>query len=124
MEAYQTITALAALAQEHRLQAFRFLVQQGATGAAAGTIAAHLDIPASSLSFHLAQLERAGLIVRVRQSRSLIYSADFAAMNALLGYLMENCCAGQATGVTSQIPACGPAGEVQPNKTNNERNAA
>ncbi len=95
MEATRTISALAALAQEHRLQAFRFLVQQGAAGAAAGAIAAHLGIPASSLSFHLAQLERAGLIVRVRQSRSLIYSADFAAMNALVGYLMENCCAGQ-----------------------------
>ena len=94
MEATHTITALAALAQEHRLQAFRFLVQKGAEGAAAGIIAEHLGIPASSLSFHLAQLERAGLIVRVRKSRSLIYSADFAAMGALVGYLMENCCAG------------------------------
>ncbi len=94
MDAARTISALAALAQEHRLEAFRFLVQQGAHGAAAGDIAAHLHIPASSLSFHLAQLERAGLIIRVRKSRSLIYSADFAAMNALVGYLMENCCGG------------------------------
>ena len=78
MDATQTIAALAALAQEHRLQAFRFLVQRGADGAAAGVIADHLAIPASSLSFHLAQLERAGLVVRVRKSRSLIYSADFA----------------------------------------------
>lgn len=96
MDAQHTITALAALAQEHRLQAFRFLVQQGADGAAAGAIAEHLCIPASSLSFHLAQLERAGLVVRVRKSRSLIYSADFAAMTALVGYLTENCCGGAA----------------------------
>lgn len=111
MEATHTIAALAALAQEHRLQAFRFLVQQGADGAAAGAIADHLSIPASSLSFHLAQLERAGLVTRVRQSRSLIYAADFAAMNALVGYLMENCCGG----ATVFAPAC----ETQP-----ERNAA
>jgi ArsR family transcriptional regulator, arsenate/arsenite/antimonite-responsive transcriptional repressor len=111
MEATRTIAALAAIAQEHRLQAFRFLVQQGADGAAAGTIADHLDIPASSLSFHLAQLERAGLIVRVRKSRSLIYSADFVAMNALVGYLMENCCGG----ATNCAPAC---------ETLEERNAA
>jgi ArsR family transcriptional regulator, arsenate/arsenite/antimonite-responsive transcriptional repressor len=92
MDATQTISALSALAQEHRLAAFRFLVQQGPEGAAAGMVAEHLAIPASSLSFHLAQLERAGLVVRVRKSRSLIYSADFGAMNALVGYLMENCC--------------------------------
>lgn len=94
METDPTVRALAALAQEHRLEAFRYLVQQGADGAAAGAIADHLGIPASSLSFHLAQLERAGLVLRVRKSRSLIYSADFAAMGALVGYLMENCCAG------------------------------
>jgi ArsR family transcriptional regulator, arsenate/arsenite/antimonite-responsive transcriptional repressor len=94
METESIVRALAALAQEHRLEAFRYLVQQGADGAAAGAIADHLGIPASSLSFHLAQLERAGLVLRVRKSRSLIYSADFAAMGALVGYLMENCCAG------------------------------
>jgi DNA-binding transcriptional ArsR family regulator len=97
MNAQQIVTALAAIAQEHRLQAFRFLVQRGAEGAAAGAIAEHLSIPASSLSFHLAQLERAGLVVRVRKSRSLIYSADFAAMAALVGYLTENCCGGAET---------------------------
>ena len=92
MEIKDTVAALAALAQEHRLQAFRFLVQRGPDGAAAGAIADHLNIPPSSLSFHLAQLERAGLVLRVRQGRSLIYSADFAAMGALVGYLTENCC--------------------------------
>ena len=113
MTSASTVAALAALAQEHRLQAFRFLVQHGATGAAAGAIAAHLGIPASSLSFHLAQLERAGLIFKVRQSRSLIYSVDFAAMNGLVGYLTENCCGGQS--------ACIPSCEQQ---TETERTAA
>jgi len=111
MDESRTINALAALAQEHRLQAFRYLVQQGSQGAAAGAIAEHLTIPASSLSFHLAQLERAGLVMRVRKSRSIIYSADFAAMNTLVGYLMENCCGGSTV--------CAPACESQP-----ERNAA
>ncbi len=102
METEATVRALAALAQEHRLEAFRYLVQQGNEGAAAGAIADHLNIPASSLSFHLAQLERAGLVLRVRKSRSLIYSADFAAMGALIGYLMENCCAGASCATESE----------------------
>ena len=96
METERTVFALSALAQEHRLAAFRFLVQQGAEGAAAGLIAETIGIPASSLSFHLAQLERADLVIRVRKSRSIIYSVDFATMNALVGYLMENCCGGAA----------------------------
>jgi ArsR family transcriptional regulator, arsenate/arsenite/antimonite-responsive transcriptional repressor len=96
MESKQVIAALAALAQEHRLAAFRYLVQCGTNGASAGTIADSLGLPASSMSFHLAHLERTGLVLRVRKSRSLIYSADFTAMNTLLGYLMENCCAGAA----------------------------
>lgn len=111
VKANQTVAALAALAQEHRLQAFRFLVQRGADGAPAGMIADHLAIPASSLSFHVAQLERAGLVTRTRKSRSLIYTANFAAMNTLVGYLMENCC-GLAV-------ACAPAADRR-----NERNAA
>ena len=88
------VSALSALAQEHRLSAFRLLVQAGSDGMAAGAIAEALDIPSSSLSFHLAHLTRAGLIRQRRQSRSLIYSADYAEMSALVGYLMENCCGG------------------------------
>ena len=88
------VSALAALAQEHRLALFRLLVQAGDRGMAAGTIAAALGVPNSSLSFHLAQLSRAGLVTQERRHRSLIYRADYAAMNALVGYLMENCCAG------------------------------
>ncbi len=97
----RVIASLSALAQEHRLAAFRYLVQRGAGGAPAGAIAESLDIPASSLSFHLAHLERSGLIIRVRKSRSLIYSADFTAMNALVAYLMENCCSGTACDAAS-----------------------
>ena len=89
------IPALAALAQHHRLAAFRMLVEAGPDGLAAGAIASGLDLAPSSLSFHLAQLERAGLVRTIRAGRSIIYSADFAAMNALVGYLTENCCGGR-----------------------------
>jgi ArsR family transcriptional regulator, arsenate/arsenite/antimonite-responsive transcriptional repressor len=99
------IRALAALAQEHRLAAFRLLVQAGSDGMAAGTLADALDVPASSMSFHLAQLTNAGLISQRRQSRSLIYTADYAAMNALMGYLMENCCSGAACTPDAVCPA-------------------
>lgn len=90
----EVIDALSALAQEHRLALFRLLVQAGEQGLAAGAIADRLGLPNSSLSFHLAHLTRAGLIRQRRRSRSLIYSADYPAMNTLVGYLMENCCGG------------------------------
>ena len=96
MQAEIVIRALGALAQEHRLTAFRALVQAGEGGLSAGTLAEALQLPNSSLSFHLAQLTNAGLIRQQRQGRSLIYSADYAAMNGLMGYLTENCCAGAA----------------------------
>ena len=96
MQAENAILALGALAHDHRLALFRLLVQQGAEGLAAGAIAAELKVPNSSLSFHLNHLARAGLIKQERRGRLLIYSADYAAMNALVGYLMENCCAGAA----------------------------
>jgi DNA-binding transcriptional ArsR family regulator len=99
----EAIAALGALAQEHRLAVFRLLVQAGPDGKAAGDIASALDLPASSLSFHLAHLTRAGLITQRRESRSLIYSADFAAMNGLVGFLTENCCGG-----ASCAPAAAP----------------
>ena len=94
MDSVTAVSALGALAQEHRLALFRLLVQAGEDGMAAGAIAEALGVPNSSLSFHLAQLHRAGLVRQERQHRSLIYSADYAAMNALVGYLMENCCGG------------------------------
>ncbi|HET9336809.1 MAG TPA: metalloregulator ArsR/SmtB family transcription factor [Sphingomicrobium sp.] len=94
MDSPTVVNALSALAQEHRLDLFRLLVQAGEQGMSAGAIADALGVPNSSLSFHLAQLTKAGLIRQERQSRSLIYSADYAAMNDLVGYLMENCCGG------------------------------
>ena len=98
MNAKSAVDALGALAQEHRLALFRLLVQAGDTGMAAGAIAAKLGMPSSSLSFHLAQLHNAGLILQERQHRSLIYRANYPAMNALVAYLMENCCAGAECG--------------------------
>lgn len=98
MEAAAAIDALGALAQEHRLALFRLLVQAGEEGMAAGAIAEALGVPNSSLSFHLAQLRTAGLIEQERQHRSLIYRANYAAMKELVGYLMENCCAGAECG--------------------------
>jgi DNA-binding transcriptional ArsR family regulator len=94
MRSSDAVAALAALAQDHRLTAFRLLVQAGADGLPAGAIAEALDIPNSSLSFHLSHLLRSGLIRQERRSRSLIYSADYDAMSALMAYLTENCCQG------------------------------
>lgn len=98
MKAAAAIDTLGALAQENRLALFRLLVRAGDKGMAAGAIADALGVPNSSLSFHLAQLRKAGLILQERQHRSLIYRADYKAMNALVDYLMENCCAGAQCG--------------------------
>jgi predicted transcriptional regulator len=94
MNNQQVIAALAALAQESRLAVFRLLVQAGPEGMAATQIAEALEIAASSLSFHLKELHHAGLLTQTRAGRSLIYAANFATMNALLGFLTENCCGG------------------------------
>lgn len=104
MDSSSAVEALGALAQESRLAVFRLLVQAGGEGMAAGAIAERLGIPNSSLSFHLAQLHRAGLIKQDRQHRSLIYSADYGAMNELVAFLMENCCGGSGceTGTPSE----------------------
>ena len=96
MHAGQAIGALGALAQEHRLQLFRLLIQAGSDGMAAGELARAINIPNSSLSFHLGHLHRVGLIEQRRAGRSLIYSADYRAMDRLVAYLMENCCGGEA----------------------------
>ncbi len=93
MEKTDVLTALTALAQETRLDIFRYLVQVGPEGAPAGQIAEALGLPPATLSFHLKTLQHAGLVERQRQSRSLIYAAHFARMNSLLAYLTENCCA-------------------------------
>ncbi len=106
MQADQTVRALSALAQEHRLAAFRALVQAGASGLPAGALAEQIGVAASSMSFHLAQLGHAGLVTQERRGRSLIYRVDYPAMSALMAYLTENCCGGSVACVPD--PACNP----------------
>lgn len=112
MDSRTAVSALGALAQEHRLALFRLLVQAGEQGMPAGAIAEALGVPNSSLSFHLAQLSKARLVRQERRHRSIIYRTDYTAMNDLVGYLMENCCAGADCGT---VAACtvesGPAQE-------------
>jgi DNA-binding transcriptional ArsR family regulator len=92
------VKALAALAQAQRLRVFRALVQAGRAGLTPGVMAAMLDVPASSLSFHLKELSHAGLAQVEQQGRSLIYRADFSRMNGLLAFLTQNCCAADPEG--------------------------
>ncbi|MYM22800.1 metalloregulator ArsR/SmtB family transcription factor [Duganella sp. FT135W] len=94
MNTKQTLAALSALAQESRLAMFRLLVQTGPDGLAASKIGERLDIAPSSLSFHLKELTHAGLIASRQDGRFVIYSADIAKMNGLIGFLTENCCGG------------------------------
>ncbi len=105
MEQPRAIAALAALAQETRLDLFRLLVTCGPAGMAAGGIAQRLGVAPSSLSFHLQQLVHAGLITQRRLGRQLIYAAEYGTMNGLLAYLTENCCGGDMV----CAPLCEPA---------------
>ncbi len=103
METTAALARLSALAQETRLALFRRLVRRGPEGLAAGAIAEALGVPAPTLSFHLAALERAGLVTSRREGRSVLYTASYRAMEELLGYLFENCCADGA---------CAPSGAL------------
>jgi ArsR family transcriptional regulator, arsenate/arsenite/antimonite-responsive transcriptional repressor len=105
MEENDVVCALAALAQPLRLKIFRALVVAGQQGLTPGTIAQALGIPGATLSFHLKELAHAGLLTQERASRHLIYRAAYPQMTALLSYLTENCCAGQAC-VVSDAAAC------------------
>lgn len=93
MKTKNAVDALAALAQESRLEIFRLLVRKGAAGMAAGDLSAHFGMPPATMSFHLKELSNADLIISRRESRSIIYSANYDRMQELLGFLMENCCA-------------------------------
>src|ERR1700744_5288681 len=108
MKAPAIVGALGALAHEHRLAIYRLLVQRGPEGLPAGAIGERWGLRAPSLTFHLQNLQRAGLIAQRRESRQLIYSADFAVMNGLVGYLTENCCGN--SGVECS-PNCAPAAQ-------------
>ena len=96
METSEAIEALSALAQQSRLAIYRLLVERGPEGLPAGAIGEKLDLPPATLSFHLAHLARAGLVRPRQEGRFVIYSADFANMNALVGYLTDNCCGGRS----------------------------
>src|SRR5689334_22010743 len=113
MQTKHAVEALGALAHEHRLGIYRLLVEQGPAGLSAGAIAESIGLAPSSLTFHLQNLHRAGLIVQRRESRSLIYSVDFDAMNDLVGYLTENCCVGSGE---SRATACKPVAVAKPGK--------
>ena len=109
MEMQNAVLALEALAQNSRLGIFRLLVSAGQGGLPAGQIAEELELPNATLSFHLAQLKNAGLIKCERQSRSLIYSADYEAMTALLSFLTENCCGGKIAQCIPIGASCKPS---------------
>jgi DNA-binding transcriptional ArsR family regulator len=113
MKTDSVVSALAALAQATRLGVYRLLVQQGPSGLAAGEIAAQLKIPPATLSFHLKELAHAGLVKSRQESRFIYYAADFAAMNELLAYLTENCCAADRP----PGPGCAPAVTCAPVRT-------
>ena len=105
MEEKHVITALAALAQSHRLRLFRLLVVQGPEGLTPASLAEALGMPANTLSFHLKALLHADLITQERVGRNLIYRAQFAQMNALLGFLTQNCCQGEPC-LSEPLAAC------------------
>jgi DNA-binding transcriptional ArsR family regulator len=96
MEEQEVIRALTALAHAHRLQIFRALVVAGAQGMTPGVMAEGAGIAPATLSFHLKELMHAGLVTQERQGRHLVYRASYQRVNALLGYLTENCCQGQS----------------------------
>jgi ArsR family transcriptional regulator len=96
MEKAQAVAALAALAQDNRLDVFRLLVQAGPEGLPAGQVAAGLGLPPNTLTFHFDRLRMAGLVTVRREGRSMIYAARFDTMNAVIAFLTENCCGGTA----------------------------
>jgi protein-tyrosine-phosphatase len=102
------VSALAALAQETRLEIFRLLVERGLEGAPAGEIGERLSLPSPTLSFHLNQLRHAGLVTSRRRSRLIIYTAKFRAMDSLMEYLTQNCCAAQEEGALRVHSISGP----------------
>ena len=105
MKERQALMSFAALSQETRLHIVRMLVVAGPNGMAAGAVAEKADVSPSNVSFHLKELERAGLISQQRESRSIVYTASYEALADLVRFLMEDCCAGNPE-------ICAPAREV------------
>ena len=115
METTDAVTALGALAQESRLDVYRLLVEAGPQGLPAGEIAARLRLAPNTLTFHFGRLRAAGLVSVHRDGRQMIYAARFETMNALLGYLTQNCCGG-APEVCLSVSSCNPALATSPKK--------
>jgi DNA-binding transcriptional ArsR family regulator len=107
MKTQNAVAALAALAQDNRLDVFRLLVQAGPDGMAAGRVAEKLDLAPNTLTFHFDRLRDAGLVTVRRDGRSMIYAARFETMNGLVAFLTENCCQGAAE-------ACAPTAVCKP----------
>jgi DNA-binding transcriptional ArsR family regulator len=111
MEKTDAVTALAALAQENRLDVFRLLVQAGPDGLPAGSVASSLGLAPNTLTFHFDRLRQAGLVTVRRDGRSMIYAARFEVMNTLLGFLTENCCGGAPEKCAPAV--CKPAAKAK-----------
>ncbi len=108
MERTEAVIALAALAQDHRLETYRLLVQAGPEGMPAGEVAAALGLPPNTLTFHFDRLRQADLVTVRREGRSMIYAARYDTMNAVLAYLTDNCCKG-AKNASMPLASCKPA---------------
>jgi ArsR family transcriptional regulator len=115
MEKADAVAALAALAQDNRLDVFRLLVQAGPEGMPAGKVAEALELAPNTLTFHFDRLRQAGLVTVRRDGRSMIYAARFETMNALLDFLTENCCQGDVAACAPAV--CKPAGAQRKKST-------
>lgn len=111
MEERQALASFGALSQETRLQIVRMLVVAGPDGMSAGSIAERLEVSPSNVSFHLKELDRAGLIAQQREARSIIYTANYEALSGLVRFLMEDCCSGhpEVCVPAAAAPCCAPA---------------
>ena len=114
MEKSNAVAALAALAQDSRLDVYRLLVQAGPDGLPAGQVSAKLMLAPNTLTFHFDRLRAAGLVTVRRDGRSMIYAARFETMNALLSYLTDNCCGGAPE-------TCAPSRRCEPAKTKSRK---
>ncbi len=111
MEEAQALMAFGALSQETRLRVVRLLVKAGADGVPAGQLADAVGVSASNISFHLKELERAGIVTARREARSIVYAADVAALSGLVRFLMEDCCGGRpeiCAPILADFPTCCP----------------
>ncbi|MGF6156212.1 ArsR family transcriptional regulator [Ensifer sp. KUDG1] len=116
MDERQALAAFGALSQETRLQIVRLLVVAGSDGMAAGALAEKVEVSPSNISFHLKELERAGLIAQQRESRSIIYRADYDALGGLIRFLMEDCCGGNpeiCAPAAAVASCCAPSGSKE-----------